>query len=212
MQLYALFLTAFFVLASGITLLQVAANPYVSLLGPPRLASSRLNLAQALNSLGTTLAPKFGGLLILSGAVLGATELAKLAPAAQDAYRLQQAQMVQWPYIGIAVLLFALAVVVWLFHLPHLQERRRGRRAAPLRRRVEASPRVARHGGHLRLRRRGSVDRQFHDQLPLAAADRRHAAGARGRLRFAVLGRRDDRALRRFGAADAHRHPQAARV
>ena len=75
---YPVFLTALFVLASGITLLQVAANPYVSLLGPPRLASSRLNLAQALNSLGTTIAPKLGGLLILSVAVLGSAELAKL--------------------------------------------------------------------------------------------------------------------------------------
>ena len=61
-------------LASGITLLQVAANPYVSLLGPPQGASSRLNLSQAFNSLGTTLAPKFGGLLILSGTVLGAAD------------------------------------------------------------------------------------------------------------------------------------------
>ena len=121
-QSYALFLFAFFVLAGGITLLQVAANPYVSLLGPPRLASSRLNLAQALNSLGTTLAPKLGGLLILSTAVLGAAELAKLSPAAQAAYRLQQAHSVQGPYIGIALVLFALAVVVWLFRLPQLED------------------------------------------------------------------------------------------
>jgi len=117
-QSYALFLLAFFVLASGITLLQVAANPYVSMLGEARLASSRLNLAQALNSLGTTLAPKIGGLLILSTAVLGAAELAKLSPAQQLAYRLQQAQMVQAPYLGIALVLFALAAVVWLFRLP----------------------------------------------------------------------------------------------
>jgi FHS family L-fucose permease-like MFS transporter len=88
-QSYPLFLLAFFVLASGITLLQVAANPYVSLLGPPRLASSRLNLAQALNSLGTTIAPKLGGLLILSVAVLGSAELAKLPAAQQAAYKLQ---------------------------------------------------------------------------------------------------------------------------
>ncbi|HET7557743.1 MAG TPA: sugar MFS transporter [Rhodanobacteraceae bacterium] len=117
-QSYALFLLAFFVLAGGITLLQVAANPYVSMLGDARFASSRLNLAQALNSLGTTLAPKIGGLLILSTAVLGAAELAKLSPAQQAAYRLQQAHMVQGPYLGIALVLFALAVLVWLFHLP----------------------------------------------------------------------------------------------
>ncbi|MGN6728730.1 MAG: sugar MFS transporter [Rhodanobacteraceae bacterium] len=117
-QSYALFLLAFFVLASGITLLQVAANPYVSMLGEPRLASSRLNLAQALNSLGTTRAPKIGGLLILSTAVLGAAELAKLSPAQQAAYRLQQVQVVQAPYLGIALVLFALAAMVWLFRLP----------------------------------------------------------------------------------------------
>ena len=120
-QSYPLFLLAFFVLASGITLLQVAANPYVSLLGPPRLASSRLNLAQALNSLGTTIAPKLGGLLILSVAVLGSADLAKLPAAQQAAYKLQQAHLVQGPYLGIALVLFALALIVWLFHLPPVQ-------------------------------------------------------------------------------------------
>jgi MFS transporter, FHS family, L-fucose permease len=115
---YAVFLTALFVLASGITLLQVAANPYVSLLGPARGASSRLNLSQAFNSLGTTLAPKFGGLLLLSGTVLGAAEFAKLDAGQQLAYRLHQAQLVQLPYLGIAITLFALAAVVYLFHLP----------------------------------------------------------------------------------------------
>ena len=119
---YGVFLTALFVLASGITLLQVAANPYVSLLGPPRGAASRLNLSQALNSLGTTLAPKFGGLLILSASVLGAAEFAKLDAAGQLAYRLQQARAVEGPYIGIALTLFVLAFVVYLFHLPEVRE------------------------------------------------------------------------------------------
>ncbi|HET7267116.1 MAG TPA: sugar MFS transporter [Oleiagrimonas sp.] len=117
---YPLFLAAFFVLASGITLLQVAANPYVSLLGSERLASSRLNLAQALNSLGTTIAPKLGGLLILSAGVLGAAELAQLPAAQQLAYRVQQAHLVQGPYLGIALVLFALAIIVWLFRLPEV--------------------------------------------------------------------------------------------
>ncbi|MGH8183503.1 MAG: sugar MFS transporter [Rhodanobacteraceae bacterium] len=115
---YPLFLLAFFVLASGITLLQVAANPYVSMLGVPERASSRLNLAQALNSLGTTLAPKLGGLLILSAAVLGSAELAQLPAAQQATYRLQQAHLVQGPYLVIALVLFALALIVWWFHLP----------------------------------------------------------------------------------------------
>ncbi len=119
---YAMFLGAFFVLASGITLLQVAANPYVSLLGEEQYASSRLNLAQALNSLGTTLAPKLGGLLILSGTVLGTAAFAALAPPEQLAYRLHQAQLVTGPYLGLAATLFVLAFVVRLFRLPPLTE------------------------------------------------------------------------------------------
>ncbi|MDE3156812.1 MAG: sugar MFS transporter [Acidobacteriota bacterium] len=120
---FGLFLTAFFTLATGITLLQVAANPYVALLGPVRTASSRLNLAQALNSLGTTLAPKVGGMIILSVAVLGAAALAQLPPAAQAAYRARQAALVQGPYVGLAIVLFVLAAGVYLFHLPALAER-----------------------------------------------------------------------------------------
>src|SRR5690242_1023055 len=109
---YPVFLSALFVLASGITLLQVAANPYVSLLGAPQGASSRLNLSQAFNSLGTTLAPKFGGVLILSAAVLTPAALAQLPAPQQLAYQIQQAQSVELPYIGIAVTLFLLALVV----------------------------------------------------------------------------------------------------
>src|SRR5271170_7132291 len=72
---YPLFLAALLVLATGITGLQVSANPYVDLLGKPETASSRLDLTQAFNSLGTTIAPKVGGLLILSAAPLAANEL-----------------------------------------------------------------------------------------------------------------------------------------
>src|SRR5277367_873648 len=72
---YNLFLGALFVLATGITILQVAANPYISVLGKPETASSRLNLAQAFNSLGTTLAPWVGGGLILSQIAVGASKL-----------------------------------------------------------------------------------------------------------------------------------------
>ena len=115
---YLLFLLALFVLASGITLLQVAANPYISLLGDAHGASSRLTLAQALNSLGTTLAPALIGPLILAVAVLSAEQLAQLPAAQQEAYRIAQAHSVQHPYLGIAVALFALASFVQLLHLP----------------------------------------------------------------------------------------------
>jgi FHS family L-fucose permease-like MFS transporter len=118
MHLYALFLFAFFILATGITLLQVAANPYVSLLGPAKTASSRLNLAQAFNSLGTMIAGPIGGMLILSAVVVSATKLASFTPAEKLAYQTQQAHAVQWPYIAFALILFLLAVVVYLFRLP----------------------------------------------------------------------------------------------
>lgn len=117
---YPLFLGALFILATGITILQVAANAYVSLLGEARYAPSRLSLAQALNSLGHTLAPATLGVLILSVAVLGTAELAQLAPAEQDAYRLAQAQSVRLPYVGLALTLFVLAAFVFVFRLPPL--------------------------------------------------------------------------------------------
>jgi len=122
LHFYPAFLGALFVLATGITVLQVAANPYVALLGPERTSSSRLTLAQALNSLGTTLAPVFGGLLILSNVVKSPADLAALTPTEQLVYQTQQAQAVQFPYIGLAVVLFLLALFVWLFRLPALAE------------------------------------------------------------------------------------------
>jgi len=119
---YPLFLLALFVLATGITLLQVAANPYISLLGEPRGASSRLTLAQALNSLGHTLSPALIGPLILAVAVLGSAELARLPQAQQQAYRIAQAQSVQLPYLAVAAGLLLLASCVYLFRLPPLSE------------------------------------------------------------------------------------------
>ncbi|MBP1475536.1 sugar MFS transporter [Frateuria sp. MAH-13] len=119
---YLAFLLALFVLATGITVLQVAANPYVALLGPARTSSSRLTLAQALNSFGTFLAPHFGGLLILAVAVKSSLEVAQLSPAEQLVYRAQEAQAVQGPYLGLAIALFVLAVLVYLFRLPALEE------------------------------------------------------------------------------------------
>jgi FHS family L-fucose permease-like MFS transporter len=94
---YGLFLLAFFVLAAGITTLQVAANPYVTALGDPVTASSRLTLTQAFNSLGTTVAPLLGGALILHAGVRSGTELVQLPAAEQLAARAQQAAAVQGP-------------------------------------------------------------------------------------------------------------------
>ncbi|MBZ5627081.1 MAG: sugar MFS transporter [Acidobacteriia bacterium] len=118
---YALFLTALWVLASGITLLQVAANPYVAQLGAPAKASSRLNLAQAFNSLGTTMAPYLGGLLILSDRAGTATG-AVLSSDQVQAQKLVDAATVKSPYIGIALTLFILAFAISRFHLPSLPD------------------------------------------------------------------------------------------
>jgi FHS family L-fucose permease-like MFS transporter len=106
---YPLFLGALFVLATGITILQVSANPYISALGRPETASSRLNLAQAFNSLGTTLAPLFGGLIIFSSAAV----LAGMDKAAQAA-------AVKTPYLLLTGILVVLAVVIAIMHLPRL--------------------------------------------------------------------------------------------
>ena len=98
---YPLFLAALFVLACGITLLQVAANPYVSALGPSETSASRLNLTQAFNSLGTTLGPLVGSALILSLAGEGS-----------------EVETVQGPYLGLAATLVVIAFVFSRFHLP----------------------------------------------------------------------------------------------
>ena len=121
---FELFLAALIVLAAGVTALQVAANPYVTVLGPARTASSRLNLTQAFNSLGTTIAPYVGGMLILAAAPLSSGELDKLSAAARQAYRLQEASTVKIPYIGIAVALTALALAIAMFNLPKIETTR----------------------------------------------------------------------------------------
>lgn len=107
LQSYPLFLAALFVLASGITLLQVAANPYVAVLGAPQTSASRLNLTQAFNSLGTTVGPFVGSVLILSVA---------LTPGTEGVAR--EIETVQGPYLALAVLLFLIAVVFAQFKLP----------------------------------------------------------------------------------------------
>jgi FHS family L-fucose permease-like MFS transporter len=115
---YPFFLFALFVMASGITLLQVAANPYVTILGKPETASSRLNLTQAFNSLGTTIAPYFGSLLILSVAVKSAEELSKLNTMELESYKMAEAAAVQVPYLGLAAALFVIAGIFAYIKLP----------------------------------------------------------------------------------------------
>ena len=112
---YPLFLGALMVVAAGITALQVAANPYVAVLGPAATASSRLNLAQAFNSLGTTIGPYLGGALILSAAPMAIEAVRRMSAEAQHTYRVQEAASVKMPYLIIGLVLFALAGAIALF-------------------------------------------------------------------------------------------------
>jgi FHS family L-fucose permease-like MFS transporter len=118
---YPLFLGALIVLAAGITCLQVAANPYVTVLGKPETASSRLNLTQAFNSLGTFLAPFFGALLILSSAPKTGDEIRAMAPAEALTYRVHEAATVKMPYVGLGLALVLLAIAISLFKLPKIE-------------------------------------------------------------------------------------------
>jgi MFS transporter, FHS family, L-fucose permease len=115
---FPVFLGALIVLAAGITGLQVAANPYVVVLGKPETASSRLDLTQAFNSLGTAIAPKLGGLLILAAAPLAIEEIRALSPTALHLYRVQQAASVKMPYTVIGIALLLLAVLIATSKLP----------------------------------------------------------------------------------------------
>ena len=117
---YVSFLVALMVLAGGITALQVAANPYVAVLGPPATASSRLNLSQAFNSVGTTIAPYLGGQLILSATRKNLETGQQLVGDALQAQRVHELSSIQPPYLIIGLCLLVLGVAIGMFKLPVL--------------------------------------------------------------------------------------------
>jgi glucose/galactose transporter len=114
---FPLLLTGLMILGAGVTGLQVAANPYVVILGKPETASSRLNLTQAFNSFGTTLAPWLGGMFILT-APLAAEQLRQLSPQALHVYRMSQAASIKMPYIVVSIVLILLALAIAKSKLP----------------------------------------------------------------------------------------------
>lgn len=116
---FPVFLTALIILAAGMTIVQVSINPYVTVIGPAATASSRLNLAQAFNSVGTFIAPFFGSYLILRhvAAQIQPKQLHSLSLAAQQSYRAAQASSVRLPYIGLALMLLLLALALGLIRL-----------------------------------------------------------------------------------------------
>lgn len=122
-RLFPLFLLGYFTLAGGITILQVAANPYVSVLGSESGASSRLNLSQAFNSLGTAIAPLVGALFLLSDRIANSKEISEMAAEAQAAYLSAEASAVQQPFLFLAAAIGGLAVVFSLVKLPQILQK-----------------------------------------------------------------------------------------
>jgi FHS family L-fucose permease-like MFS transporter len=121
--LFPIFLTALIILAAGMTTVQVAVNPYVTIIGPSATASSRLNLSQAFNSVGTFIAPFLGSLLILKGAKpITSERLASMTEVARQAYRSSEASSVRLPYIGMALVLLCLALALGLIKLKNHQQ------------------------------------------------------------------------------------------
>lgn len=111
--LFPMFLFAYFILATGVVLVQIVANPLISLLGPARTTHSRLTFAQAFNSLGTTIFPYFGAILILGS--LATVSADQLSGAELAAYRTAESQAIVNGYLGLATALAIVAGVVWLF-------------------------------------------------------------------------------------------------
>lgn len=122
---YPLFLAALMVVAGGITALQVSANAYVAILGAPETASSRLNLAQAFNSFGTTIGPYLGGIYILSAQPKTADAIKQMSAEALHTYRIHEASSVKMPYVVIGVALLLFAIIIGMFKLPAMPQAER---------------------------------------------------------------------------------------
>jgi FHS family L-fucose permease-like MFS transporter len=119
---FPVFLIGYFTLAGGITILQVAANPYVALLGSEDGASSRLNLSQAFNSLGTTIAPVVGALFLLSDSVKSSEEISLLNEIEKTDYYIAEASTVQTPFLLIAFSIAVLAIIFAFIKLPQVMQ------------------------------------------------------------------------------------------
>ena len=119
-RIFGVFMLAYFILAGGMTILQVAANPYVAVLGSEAGASSRLNLSQAFNSLGTAIAPAIGALFILSDRIKSKDEIAALSESVKESYLIGEASAVQKPFLGLAIFIMLIAGIFLFAKLPKL--------------------------------------------------------------------------------------------
>jgi len=121
-RIYGFFLFALFVMACGQSFLEVAANPYVTILGPSASAERRLNFAQSFNAVGAVLSPIVGRTFILTGVEYAPAQIAAMSAAQMEAYRTAEASTVKGPYLFIAAIFIVVAVFIQLAHLPELQE------------------------------------------------------------------------------------------
>lgn len=119
---FGFFLFALYIIASGLAFLETAANPFVTVMGPPESAAQRLNLAQSFNGLGGFMAPFIGGALIFSGIEHSAADLAAMTPDVLDAYRATEAAAVRLPYIGLAAIVTLLAIGIYFTKFPKIEE------------------------------------------------------------------------------------------
>jgi FHS family L-fucose permease-like MFS transporter len=131
-RLYAFFLFALFVMACGQAVLEVAANPYVTILGPPESSERRLNLAQFFNSVGSFITPFVGAAFILSGVEYSRAQLAAISPAQLQAYQVAEANTVKGPYLVITGLFLAVAVLIFFSQLPEVREEDGGETPVPV--------------------------------------------------------------------------------
>lgn len=118
---YIFFLGALFIIASGLTFLETAANPYITIIGPPGSATQRLNFAQSFNGLAVMIAPLIGGRIILSGKEMSESEYNALSPEALQQYLGMEAQSVKTPYLVLGILVFLVAVLFLLTKLPDIK-------------------------------------------------------------------------------------------
>src|SRR5580704_16433619 len=121
-RLYIFFLFALFVMACGQAVLEVAANPYVTILGPPESSERRLNLAQSFNSVGAVVTPIVGAAFILSGVEHSRAQLSAMTPAQLHAYEVAEANTVKGPYLVITGLFLAVAALIFFSNLPEVRE------------------------------------------------------------------------------------------
>ena len=127
-RVYGFFLFALFMMACGQSVLEVAANPYVTTLGPEQSSERRLNLAQSFNSVGAVLVALLGSRFILSGIEHTSAELSGMSPAQVLAYRVSEANMVKRPYLFISCIFLIVALLIFLTKLPEIRENASGRR------------------------------------------------------------------------------------